>query len=63
MNEQETQALLDEIGAAFAPHDIDAMVRHFAKDCEFVNIIGPPHAEISTWAAMKSKAILPIYSP
>jgi uncharacterized protein (TIGR02246 family) len=44
MNEQETRALLDDIGAAFARHDIDAMAGYFAEDGEFVNAIGPdPH--------------------
>jgi uncharacterized protein (TIGR02246 family) len=32
--------LLDEIGAAFARHDIDAIVGFFAEDGEFVNAIG-----------------------
>ncbi len=44
MNETETLALLDDIGAAFARHDIDAMVGYFAADGEFVNAVGPdPH--------------------
>ncbi|MDD9904934.1 MAG: nuclear transport factor 2 family protein [Rhodospirillaceae bacterium] len=44
MTRDETLSLLDEIGAAFARHDIDAMVRYFAADGEFVNAIGPdPH--------------------
>ena len=41
MNEQETFALFDDIGAAFARHDIAAMVGYFAKDGVFVNAIGP----------------------
>jgi uncharacterized protein (TIGR02246 family) len=44
MNEQETLALLTDIGAAFARHDIAAMAGYFAEDGEFVNAIGPdPH--------------------
>jgi taurine dehydrogenase small subunit len=40
MTEQETLALIDEISAAFAAHDIDAMVSYFAADGEFVNAVG-----------------------
>lgn len=41
MTSEETLKLLDEIGAAFARHDIDAMVSYFAADGEFVNAVGP----------------------
>lgn len=44
MTREETLALLDEIGGAFARHDIDAMVSYFAADGTFVNAVGPdPH--------------------
>ncbi len=44
MDEAATLKLIDEIGAAFARHDIDAMVGYFAPDGAFVNAIGPePH--------------------
>ncbi len=44
MTHEETLRLLDDIGAAFARHDIDAMVSYFATDGEFVNAVGPdPH--------------------
>ena len=46
MNEQETQPLLDGTGTAFTARDIDAMARHFAKNGEFVNVIGPPHTKL-----------------
>ena len=41
MTEQETFALLDKIGAAFARHDVGAMVGYFAKEGAFVNAVGP----------------------
>lgn len=35
---------MDRIGAAFARHDIDAMVGYFANNGEFVNAVGfDPH--------------------
>lgn len=44
MTRDETLKLLDDIGAAFARHDIDAMVSYFAVDGEFVNAVGSdPH--------------------
>ncbi|MBT4486879.1 MAG: nuclear transport factor 2 family protein [Rhodospirillaceae bacterium] len=44
MDNETTFKLLDDIGAAFARHDIDAMVGYFAVDGEFVNAIGSdPH--------------------
>lgn len=43
MTEQETLALIDDIGAAFAAHDIDAMVGFFADDGAFVNAVGPDY--------------------
>ena len=43
MNGQETLELVDQISAAFAAHDIDAMVSYFAEDGAFVNAIGPDH--------------------
>ena len=41
MTNEQTFKLLDQIGAAFARHDIDAMVSYFADDGEFVNAMGP----------------------
>jgi len=43
MNEHVTLELLDEIGAAFARHDISAMVSYFHEAGEFVNAVGPDH--------------------
>ena len=44
MTPEETLDLVAEIGAAFARHDIDAMVGYFAEDGEFVNAVGSePH--------------------
>jgi ketosteroid isomerase-like protein len=41
MTEQETFALLEEIGGAFARHDVSAMVGYFAKEGAFVDAVGP----------------------
>jgi uncharacterized protein (TIGR02246 family) len=43
MTETETLDLVDQISAAFAAHDIDAMVSFFAEDGAFVNAIGPDY--------------------
>ena len=44
MTNEETFKLLDQIGTAFARHDIDAMVGYSTPNGEFVNAIGPdPH--------------------
>ncbi len=40
MTEQETLALLEKIGAAFARHNVAAMVGFFATDGAFVNAVG-----------------------
>jgi len=40
MTGEATLEILGEIGAAFARHDIDAIVNFFAEDGEFVNAIG-----------------------
>jgi ketosteroid isomerase-like protein len=36
-----TVQLLEDIGAAFNRHDIDAIIRFFAEDGEFDNAVGP----------------------
>lgn len=43
MTEEETLDLVDQISAAFAAHDIDAMVSFFADDGAFVNATGPDY--------------------
>ena len=43
MTGEETLAFVDRISAAFAAHDIDAMVSHFVENGAFVNALGPDY--------------------
>jgi len=43
MTGEETLAFFDRRSAAFAAHDIDAMVSHFVENGAFVNALGPDY--------------------
>ena len=62
MTEEETLALVDRISAAFAAHDIDAMVSHFAENGAFVNAVGPDYFGTCYQGRTKSGSISSLYS-